>query len=206
MIGFCLLAGLGFAACARCVPTEGRWRRLGPFLRSALALVLVGLMLLDYRQGVPIAGLDRAPLPDAYPIEEMMPMESPVITALRRSTGPVLKLPVGPKGVTPVFHVLAMYRSIFHWRPLLNGYSSYWPVGFPERMALADRLPDPEALAELRRETHLETVVVRFAELLPRKRPAWADVVRSKRSDLRLVAGDGSAWVFAVSAAGPAKR
>jgi hypothetical protein len=53
-----------------------------------------------------------------------------------------------------------MYRSIFHWRPLVNGYSSYWPAGFAERMALALRLPDAGALAELRRETGVTSIVV----------------------------------------------
>src|SRR5881397_77853 len=53
-----------------------------------------------------------------------------------------------------------MYRSTFHWRPLLNGYSSYYPAGFGERMTIADHLPDADALTTLRRETGLDAILV----------------------------------------------
>jgi hypothetical protein len=87
--------------------------------------------------------------------------------------GPVLQLPVGRNGVDPRYHAPAMYRSIGHWEPLLNGYSSYWPAGFAERMTLAARLPDADALAELVRETGLTAVVVNLVGSTPEERVTW---------------------------------
>jgi hypothetical protein len=91
-----------------------------------------------------------------------------------------------------------MYRSIFHWRPLLNGYNSFFPVGFPERMALAARLPGRAALAALRRETGLTNVVVRLGGLPAVTRARWERVARRGRDDLRLVLRDGNELLFAV--------
>jgi hypothetical protein len=95
-----------------------------------------------------------------------------------------------------------MYRSIFHWRPLLNGYNSYWPVGFPERMALAAKLPDREALAALRRETGLTNIVVALSGLSLADQEQWERLAVTGRDDLRLVVHDGNELLFAVT--GPA--
>ena len=61
--------------------------------------------------------------------------------------------------------VWAMYRSLSHWRPLLNGYASYWPAGWKERMADATRLPDAAVLARLVRDTGVTTIIVRTLAL-----------------------------------------
>jgi len=66
-----------------------------------------------------------------------------------------------------------MYRAIFHRRPLLNGYGGYWPDGFIERMQLAAALPDGAALAALREQTGLTTVVVNMPSLNATKQAAW---------------------------------
>jgi hypothetical protein len=39
----------------------------------------------------------------------------------------------------PVNHTRAMYRAIYHGRPLLNRYSSYCPPTFPARMEASRR-------------------------------------------------------------------
>jgi hypothetical protein len=62
--------------------------------------------------------------------------------------------------LAPEPHAIAMYRGIDNWRPLLNGYSSYYPREFKEHMALASRLPERAALEALRRSTGLETIVI----------------------------------------------
>ena len=111
--------------------------------------------------------------------------------------GPLLELPVG---TSPWPQARAMYRSIYHHRPLLNGYNGYWPAGFPERMALARRLPDPEALEALRRATHLELVLVHVAECgNSPARAAWtALAARDAGGRLALVARDGDDLLFRV--------
>ena len=106
----------------------------------------------------------------------------------------------------PVVHALAMYRSIFHWQPLLNGYASYWPDGFPARMRLASALPDPAALSQLQRDVGLANVLVRIGSELPiddalaRQRQSWIDLAaRGGRSDLELIAADAELMLFRVT-------
>jgi hypothetical protein len=66
-------------------------------------------------------------------------------------------------------------------------------------MALADRLPDPDALATLRRETGLTTIVVHANEFEdPAVRDAWRAAATSGRRDLRLVGTVDGAMLFAV--------
>src|SRR5262245_31635453 len=108
--------------------------------------------------------------------------------------------------LNPKAHAPAMYRSTYHWQPLLNGYGSYWPDGFVERMRLAVRLPDPAAVRALRRETGLEFILARVHDHLPidedlaKERAAWLDLVqRGGRPDLRLVAADDSLALFRVT-------
>jgi hypothetical protein len=93
-----------------------------------------------------------------------------------------------------------MYRSIFHWRPLLNGYSGYWPAGFRERMELATRLPDAAALEALRRETGLTTLLVHAGDVGPERRATWLALAERGIPTLRLVARDGDDLLFAVTA------
>jgi len=121
--------------------------------------------------------------------------------------GVVLELPLPRQWPTnPMAHAPAMYRSIFHWPPLLNGYGSYWPDGFEQRMRLAARLPDPEALDALRRETGLRFILARLTDQLPidaglaAERLPWIDLARrGGRRDLRLVASDDSLALFRVT-------
>jgi hypothetical protein len=91
-----------------------------------------------------------------------------------------------------------MYRSIYHWRPLLNGYDSYWPVGFPERMTLANQLPASEALGELRRETGLRTILVHTAEMSAEQRAAWLGVAQGGLPGLQLAGREGDDLLFEV--------
>jgi hypothetical protein len=143
----------------------------------------------------------------------------------------VLELPVGqvrgPDSPNDApLQARAMFRSIFHHRPILNGYGGYWPEGFPERMALARRLPDPGALGALRAATGLEMILVhprlygaverQLCRMLERRgltaercqedfgvaqRAAWRALATGDRPDLRLVATEGDDLLFAVTPA-----
>ena len=143
------------------------------------------------------------------------------MAVLREPGGPLLELPTAPG---PIHHLDAMHRAMVHGRPILNGFHGYWPATFPARMALACRLPDPDALVTLRRETGLEMVLVHLEPqpigrplgpyacppLAPGEHPtpdspaqpfdpaAWEAVARGGRTDLTLVARDGSDLLFRV--------
>ena len=91
-----------------------------------------------------------------------------------------------------------MYRSTLHWRPLLNGYSSYWPAGFYERMQLAELLPAASALRRLVCETGVRTIVVdRIASWYHRL--TWERAIREPPKGLRLIAGTPGTLVFDVT-------
>ena len=188
LVGASLLAGLAFAALAHARTT---------LVRGALAAALVAIIYAQYAYGFtrPFA---RRPLPARYPTFTI-DVPPNVTDALRAASGPVLEVPVGPdRGVAPWLHAAAMYRSLFHHRALVNGYSGYWPAGFEARMALAQRLPDPDALATLRRETGLTAIVVHAALLTDAgARAAWEAIAGGSRDDLRLVARDGDVLLFA---------
>jgi len=194
LMGLALLTGLAFAECARLVSRPAVPARLRPLARSALAALLLGALYAAYQLGRdPI--FPRPPLPSSYQLGVPLMPTSPLLAILRRPGGPLLELPAE----NIIQAAQAMYRSIFHWRPLLNGYASYWPEGFSERMALARRLPDADALATLRAETDLELILVHADPGAP-KRAAWLELAdRGGREDLRLLARDGPDLLFIVA-------
>lgn len=191
LIGLALLAGLGFAACARRVSAL----RSGRAGVAALTAIAGALMYAGY-----VTGYDplhpRPPLPAAYPTTPAIAEDEPLAEALAASRAPLLELPVDRLEQ----QARAMYRSIFHRRPVLNGYTSYEPAGFAERMALAKALPAPAAVAALRRETGLGAVLV-HAGPGNRKRRTWLALAERGRADLQLVARDGDSLLFAVGVA-----
>src|SRR5262249_9437056 len=160
-----------------------------------------------------VMSVERRPqLQTPFPVISAAPYRSSLLDAVRRTEGPLLELPVvGVPNELPDIrsryqfaeaHARAMCRSIFHWRPILNGYSSYWPVGFPERMALAMQLPDPNALESLRRLSGLRSILVRLPELSPADQRTWLRLAESRdRPDLVLVARDQDELLFDVTAA-----
>jgi hypothetical protein len=77
------------------------------------------------------SGMDA--LPESYPLQDAPVSDTELLRHLRARQGPVLELPswdpaIGKPGLRA--NAVAMYRATEHWRPLLNGYSSYWPAGY----------------------------------------------------------------------------
>jgi hypothetical protein len=145
LLALCALAGLAVAATAR------RLRTL-PGGRPLLAASAAGLL-----------ALALARRPTEYPLAPALPSSSAILTLLREGRGAVLELPAtwgASHDPSPGHNARAMYRAIFHRRPILNGYHGYWPAGFRERMDLAARLPEAGALARLRQDTGVRSVVV----------------------------------------------
>jgi len=199
VMGTTILAGMAFAACADRLAGLCRRPVLARGARVLLATVVAVLMYGEYRRHV------------GTPTYTLMPAisgDSPIMRVLKQPGGPLLELPVGSEGVDAIPNAVAMYRSTFHWRRLVNGYGSYWPPGFPERMALANRLPDPQALEAIRRETGLEAILVRVRELPVGARGVWlALAAAGGRHGLKLLARDGEdLLLFEVAGADNAAR
>lgn len=176
-VGVALVGGLAWHSIASAASAHGgRLALAAPVFAAALALLWHCLVL------SPLT-LPIFPERGAQPI---------VSALLRTGNGPVLELPSDP---------WAMHRSLSHWRPLLNGYASFWPAGWDERMQDAARLPDPAALARLVRSTGLATVVVRVAQLPVAERARWKLPLEPHVSGLVLVEQAGDVLVFDVDAA-----
>jgi hypothetical protein len=189
LMGLALAAGLGFALCAARLPGRGRTIAAGATL---LALLVGAEMYREYRA----PGLLRRPaLPREYPLLKPPAVTDPIVEALARGQGPVLEVPVRDRifiGV-PGYQTRAMYRGIFHRRPLVNGYGGYWPPGFRERMLLATELPASGALAALRQQTGLATVVVNTTNLPPAELATWQRTLAEGSDALRAAGTYGDA-------------
>ena len=131
----------------------------------------------------------------SYPLFKAPGRDSGLVQALSSGSGTVLELPTNP--LSPLRDSEAMYRAIFHQRPLINGYNGYWPSGYSDRVALAKNLPDPESLAELVRRTDLTHVVVHPRALPPAERQRWQKLVKTPDGALvREALGPRGRWIL----------
>lgn len=146
LIGACLLSGIAFAELVRGLPARATMGPAGArALHGALAVVLVVLL---YTVRAPYA----EPIPASYPIRATPTIAPTILAALQSQRSPVVGVPgFAAAGRLPIPHQNAvfMYLSTFHWRPLVNGYSSYWPEGFVERMEVVHQLPNHGAIRQL---------------------------------------------------------
>jgi hypothetical protein len=189
-MGAALLAALAFATCAATIARAARPGALRALAFAAVATALVA----EYRWGLP--GGWRPPIPAAYPLAAPPTMSPAIADVLRTAPAPTLELPAA----IPLQQTPAMWRSIGVWWPLVNGYSGYFPAAFPERMALAVRLPDAAALGALVRDTGLAWVVVRTGDMgFSPARAVWGDLAARPSGALRLVAQAGADLLFAVA-------
>jgi hypothetical protein len=207
LMGLALLAGLAFAECTRWIAVRTRRASLARSVSLVLALVIALTIYGQYSRDLGVSSTIRTrPLPSSYPLQEAIDGDSPLVRLLAAPGGPLLELPTGSPERFFASDARAMYRSIFHWRPLLNGYSGYWPAAFPDRMWAAAELPDPEAVAELRSGTGLEMILVHSGSMKPEQRDQWLALAASgERADLHLVARDGNDLLFSVTPAGGAE-
>jgi hypothetical protein len=87
--------------------------------------------------------------------------------------GPILELPVPQPSSLWLYEATYEYLSIYHWRPLVNGYSGYAPVDYVRTLEILREFPFGQSEAFLRR-AGIRFVLVheryagsqRFAELL----------------------------------------
>jgi hypothetical protein len=143
-----VLAGIGFetlqrlvrsggnlsADCSAEAPSaqaEGRSTKVG---RSALlvgVLVLIGIEC----GSAPMRLMDvPTQVPDVYKF----------LRTARQSV--VVELPIVDWDFDPQY----MFWSIFHWQPLVNGYSGYVPSGYTRTLARMRTFPDENAIARLK--------------------------------------------------------
>ena len=104
-----------------------------------------------------------------------LPVVYEALVALPR--GPVLEVPVRRQWLVRGRDTsLSMYYSIFHWQPLILGYSGYAPPSSLLIDALAQRLPEARSLELLCRLTGLRYVVVNHARMDEETAQQWRRV------------------------------
>jgi hypothetical protein len=124
------LAAYGFAALAPLVP-----RRFRGVFTMAVCLVL----LAEYR----VRPLELVPYPNTAP---------PLYAWLaKQPRGVVAELPMRADGI-PAADPAYSYLSTFHWQPLVNGYSGFYPESYLRRLEDVAEFPDERSLNRLRRD------------------------------------------------------
>ena len=163
-----IAAGLAFA---RVVPIGARWGRV------ALGVVSVAILADGWTTRMSVV---------------QVPARSAVLE--RAATGPVLELPLGALAGD----VAAMYRAIYHGRPVANGYSGY---AAPHYQALAHGLEtlDHDILTVLSRLGVRDLLVNRNSDI----DGAYADYLAA-HAGTRLVASDDRETLYRLPVAPPA--
>jgi hypothetical protein len=198
MIGICLLAGLALAELVEVLPPlRGRGRAAS----GARAVLAVAIAVFVYR--LPPVGSPA--LPSAYRLQNAPPTDPELLRQLRAADGPLLEIPATYPGLTGPnarSNAVAMFRSTRHWRPLVNGYSSYWPAGFLTRLRASDRLPAPLALRRLVCDTGVRTILVNLVYFLP-NRAEWLRARTVPMPGLQFIAEYPGQLLFAVTVPPP---
>jgi len=200
LVGLGILSGVAFAEISMLIRVHLSQLRVAVGLSLALAAMVILSIYQAYVSNYSTAeGQGNEIMPFEYQLRNAPAIPDSFLSILQSERAPLIELPLRD-AVDPIEHARAMFHSISHWRPLLNGYSSYWPVGFPERMDIASRLPSPDALDQLVDETGLSLIWVRTQLLEPRKRAEWMSPPRSGdgRRGLTLVARKGPELLFAL--------
>ena len=111
--------------------------------------------------------------------------------------GPLLELPMrGPHAFLfagSVYETRKMLSSTYHWFPLLNGHSGYTPPSYWVAVAVAQALPDRDALELLTRMTGLRYVLVHTDEFRRADLERWIEP-----EGLRSVVRAPGGWLFEV--------
>jgi hypothetical protein len=118
----------------------------------------------------------------------------------RQPRAVVLELPVPRPDSLPGDEARYGYMSTFHWMPLVNGYSGFYPPSYLARLGALEDFPGETALAQLRRDG-VRYVIVHPASYQPGAAgPILARIVASPSFTQLGVFFDGraDAVVFAV--------
>jgi hypothetical protein len=140
-----VLAGYGYAAIE-----DGRSRAA----RWAIFVVLLAGLIAEYS----VHPMDLIAYPNTAPGVYRFLATQP--------RGVVAEFPVPQTNALPGPDPAYAYASTFHWFPLVNGYSGFYPPSYLDRLDRLAAFPDARALAQLRRDN------VRYVIVHPAGAPA----------------------------------
>ena len=107
--------------------------------RLILLLVLLAAVLLEDFTTVPLVTYPNT----APPVYRLLASQPPGVLA---------EFPMPRADTLPGQDPKYGYLSIFHWKPIVNGYSGFYPPTYLRRIQNLRRFPDPYSLRVLRRE------------------------------------------------------
>ena len=160
--------------------------KVAPRARPYVGVALVGVVMLEYW----VAPLRLIGYPTTAP---------PLDAFLRQQPdGVVAHFPM-PRGYRlPGQEPQYLYGSTFHWKPLVNGYSGYYPPTYVRRLRAMEKFPEPAALAYLREE-HVRYLVI-HESFYKERAEAGAVILGLQSQNLaplaRLQDGFGTAVIF----------
>jgi hypothetical protein len=160
-----VLAGFGWRAVLLRRP---QWTRAGTAL-------LIGLLSLEYLTLTPTWLV----LPSRPPSVARWLAQQP------RSVVVEFPLPKADE-LYSIHDGMYMYASIFHWQPLLNGYSGFYPRSYIELIEEMRRFPSDEAIAYLK-QRDVDLIVLHGTHMKPDQLGAWAASLTA-RPDTQVVA------------------
>jgi hypothetical protein len=124
------LAAYGHAAIEKSLRGERQETPPSRIRTSVLATAICGVLMLEYW----VAPLPLVRFPNAAP---------PVYAWLaKQPRGVVAEMPVSPPHALPGDDPRYSYLSTFHWMPLMNGYSGYYPPSYIDNVGRLQRFPD----------------------------------------------------------------
>ena len=118
------------------------------------AAVMAGVLLLEYA---------TMPLP-----LQPYPNEAPHLYKFLANLphGVVAEFPTPKANSLPGPEARYLYMSTFHWKPLLNGYSGYYPPRYLQRLDALEQFPDAQSV-EILRADEVRYVVIHEAQYRP---------------------------------------
>ena len=164
-----VLAGVGYATVA------GVFR---PALRRVFAAAVVIVLLAEYR----VHPLALVPYPNEAP---------PIYAWLAaQPTGVVVEFPLPAREALPGPEPRYSYLSTFHWQPLLNGYSGFYPGSYLGRLDALRTFPDDDAIARLRQDG-ARYLVVHFDEYTPGEQVLIRELLTTRHQMVELASFPG---------------
>jgi len=172
LLGLAVLAGFGMRAW---IP-----RRHALWLTAVL---LLGISV-EVKATWPLR--DVPPVPEAYRVLARLP------------PAPVVELHFPYKESDEHNHARYMFWSMWHWRPLVNGYSDFRPADFQKIAVPINDFPDPKSFEILRERNvryvtlHLQTYSNPEAwKIMLERFPRYAEYVRP-------IVQEGNVWLYEI--------
>ncbi|HSC27577.1 MAG TPA: hypothetical protein VLD67_09895 [Vicinamibacterales bacterium] len=148
-----------------------------------IAAAIAGLAVLDLSMTMPFRTIP--PPPRAYEVLASLP------------PAPVVEFPFFYRPEAFHFHARYVFNSIYHWRPLINGYSDHIPEDFREMAPLLASFPNPEGFIYLR-ERRARYVVIHPDGYRHKARLELQERLEAHRQYLYPHFIDSEAWLYQI--------